>query len=133
MTKGRGAPPAKRARALATCGQCGQSKKGHTCPVTSNLKQVLWANDVRLVGGTCSVMVTPFQTDGCSRMSGAPCGVVVTDGDSGRIAVMAKLLERVERRLSARGEAMQTLHSTSNPQQPTSSGAGAEASAGAGA
>ena len=54
-------------------------------------------------------------------------------GGRGRIEVMAKLLERVERFLSARGEATQPLHSTSNPLQPTSSGARAEASAGAGA
>ena len=91
-------------RETYTCGQCGQEKKGHTCPLTSTLKHVLWA-DNRVAAR-------------------AACEMAVGGGHTSRAAVMAKLLERLERRIEARGEA---VHST--PQQPASSGVRTEARA----
>ena len=87
-------------RETYTCRRCGQEKKGHTCPYTSTLKHVLWADNG--VAGRAAYELAGGGGGGTSRA-----------------AVMAKLLERLERRLGARGEA---VHLNPAQQQPASSG-----------
>ncbi len=97
---------ASEGRETYTCGRCGQEKKGHTCPYTSTLKHALWADSGVAGRATCALAGAGGHT-------------------TSRAAVMAKLLERLETRLVARGEA---VHSKSTQQQPASSGVRTETS-----
>lgn len=95
----------RRADKSYRCRRCMQPKKGHTCPVRSTLKDMLWGR-----GGAASAgsPLGPLPGDHAAMMAGAFLPSRDGDGDGAggpslghkRQHLITKLMQRIERRLA---------------------------------